>query len=196
VSLGTIRKPVPLSRYVVFFSVVAVGCSVDLATKSWMFEHLGMPDKRAVRWIWPNVLGFETMLNEGALFGMGQGNVVVFIILSIAATIGIFYWLFCAGAARDWLLTVALGCITGGIFGNLYDRLGLHGLEWRAGHPLHSPGDPVYAVRDWIKVMIGRFPWPNFNIADSLLVFGAILLVWHAFWANPQRQGRPVKEAN
>ena len=46
---------------------------------------------------------------------------------------------------------------------------------------MHTPGDPVYAVRDWIHVMIGTWPWPTFNIADSLLVCGAILLVWHAF---------------
>jgi len=197
-SSGAIRKPVPISRYIVFFSIVAIGCSVDLATKSWMFspENLGMPHERPVRWAWPNVLGFETMLNEGALFGMGQGKVMVFITLSIIAAIGILCWLFYAGAARDWLLTAALGCITAGIFGNLYDRFGLHGLKWEFGHPAHTPGDPVYAVRDWIKLMIGKFPWPNFNIADALLVCGAVLLIWHAFRANPQAQEQPAKEAN
>ena len=29
--------------------------------------------------------------------------------------------------------------------------------------------------------MIGRWPWPTFNLADSSLVCGAALLVWHAF---------------
>jgi signal peptidase II len=36
-------------------------------------------------------------------------------------------------------------------------------------------------VRDWILVQwSNQWRWPNFNIADSLLVVGAIALVWHA----------------
>jgi len=35
-------------------------------------------------------------------------------------------------------------------------------------------------VRDWILVMIGPYPWPNFNLADAMLVCGAALLAWHA----------------
>ena len=44
--------------------------------------------------------------------------------LSVAAAVGILWWLFWAGAARQWLLTVALGGVTAGMLGNLYDRLG------------------------------------------------------------------------
>lgn len=164
----------------VFFGLAVVGCLVDLATKSWIFGWLGMPGEKPIQWIWPGVLGFETSLNEGALFGLGQGMVVVFAILSVLAAIGVLYWLFIAGAARDLLLTVALGLVTAGIFGNLYDRLGFPGLHWNYANALHQVADPVYAVRDWILVLIGRFHWPNFNIADSLLVSGAFLLVWHA----------------
>jgi signal peptidase II len=55
-------------------------------------------------------------------------------------------------------------------------------------------GDPVHAVRDWILVMIGSFHWPNFNLADSMLVCGAILLVWHAFrdeaGKQPDKKGK------
>ena len=29
--------------------------------------------------------------------------------------------------------------------------------------------------------MIGHWPWPNYNLADSSLVCGAGLLIWHAF---------------
>jgi len=48
-------------------------------------------------------------------------------------------------------------------------------------HPTARGRRAVHAVRDWILVMIGNWPWPNFNIADSLLVCGAGLLLWHAF---------------
>ena len=183
-------RAVPANRYLVFFLIAIVGCLADLATKRLMFDWRAMPGQNPVAWIIPNVVGFKTNLNEGALFGIGQGMVVVFAVLSVAAACGILVWLFYGGAARDWLLNIALGCVTAGIFGNLYDRLGLHGLKWPLGHPLHQPGDPVFAVRDWIHVMIGTWPWPTFNIADSLLVCGAAMLLYHAFFWR-QRETQP-----
>jgi len=197
-SKTTVAAAVPANRYAIFFFIAIVGCVSDLVTKSWIFNRLGGPGESPTWWLWEGVFGLQTILNEGALFGMGQGWVVLFAALSIVVVPVLLYWLFVAGAARDLLLTVALGLVTAGILGNLYDRLGLPGLKWR--HPwivdgLHEVGDPVYAVRDWILVMIGTFHWPNFNIADSLLVCGAILLVWHAFChgANkrPAANGEP-----
>jgi signal peptidase II len=187
-----ILTPLHPNRYLLFFSIASVGCAVDLATKHSIFARLGMPSPDNIRWIIPDVFGFQTSLNEGALFGMGQGWVVLFALLSVAAAIAIFLWLFWAGAARDRLLTVALACVTAGIFGNLYDRLGLHGLRWDGLHPGHAIGEPVYAVRDWILVMIGSRPWPTFNVADSLLVCGAAMLVWHAFYSGKQGQKTPL----
>ena len=181
-------KAVPPSRYAVFFSIAIVGCLGDLATKWWMFRRLGMPGQNPTWWVWDDVFGFQTSLNEGALFGMGQGWVVLFAGLSIVAAVGIFLWLFRAGAARDLLLTVALGLITAGILGNLYDRLGIPGLRWNFANELHQVGDPVYAVRDWILVMIIKWPWPTFNIADSMLVCGAVLMVWHVLKHNPNEE--------
>jgi signal peptidase II len=166
---------VPRTRHAVFFSIAIFGCLLDLATKT-------------TEWLWDDVFGFQTSLNEGGLFGLGQGWAVPFAVLSILAVPAILYWLFPAGAARDRLLTVALGLVTAGILGNLYDRLGLPGLAWNYANPLHDVGDPVYAVRDWIRMQIGSYHWPNYNLADSMLVCGAILLVWHAFRSEPEPQ--------
>ena len=176
-------RAVPVSRYIAFFSIAFAGCAADLATKAWIFGRLGFPNGR-VWWIAEDIFGFQTSLNMGALFGMGQGFSAGFAILSVIAGLGILAWLFLGGAARSWLMTVALGCISAGILGNLYDRLGLSGLTWPYTDPkgLFQAGDPVYAVRDWILVMIGKWPWPTFNIADSLLVCGAGALILHAFW--------------
>ena len=176
------KEAVPLSRYIVFFSLTAAGCAADLATKTWMFAQLGMPDpRREPSWIWKDLFGLQTSLNEGALFGVGEGLWPLFAALSMGAAVAIFVWLFAAGAARDWLLTIALACVTAGIFGNLYDRLGLPGLIWTDNYRGHLPGQSVHAVRDFLLVMIGRWPWPTFNLADSSLVCGAGLLLCHAF---------------
>ena len=192
-------KAVPTSRSLVFAAIALVGCLADLATKSWIFGRLGPPPIHRpgpILWVAGHFFGFQTNLNEGALFGMGQGFVPVFAGLSVLALTGILFWLFYFGAARQWLLCVALGCVSAGILGNLYDRLGLPSLKWGMGHPLHSPGEPVHAVRDWILVMIGKWPWPTFNIADSLLVCGAALLVWHAFCTPPELNPSTVAETH
>lgn len=166
---------VPWHRYAVYFSIAVVGCLVDLLTKAWVFEWRGVPRAGNVWWLVKGYVGIETSLNEGALFGMGAGYGLVFAGLSVVAAVGILYWLFIAGAAHDLWLTIALGAVSGGIFGNLYDRLGL----WN-----HPDGNWHGEVRDWILLCYGQHTWPNFNIADSLLVCGAAMLVCHAFFAK------------
>jgi signal peptidase II len=61
--------------------------------------------------------------------------------------------------------------VSGGALGNCYDRLGLHGE--------HFPGDhePALAVRDFLRFRFGTYDYPIFNIADSFLVAGAIMLM-------------------
>jgi signal peptidase II len=188
-------KAILSSRFVLFWGLAAGGCAIDLATKRWIFDRLGMPGAKPTEWLWDNVFGLTTSLNEGALFGIGQGQVTLFALLSVVALVGILYWLFVSGAAEDWLLTFALGLVTAGIFGNLYDRLGLPGLKW--DFPLARRGDSVKAVRDWLHFQIqGLIDWPIFNIADSLLVCGAGLLIWHAFTAELKaRSGRVAETA-
>lgn len=166
----------PTNRLFLFAIPAAVGCAADLLTKAWMFSW---PELRAggTYWFWTGHVGLQLSWNEGALFGMGQGKVWLFAALSVAAAIAIPVWLFRFGGARDAWLTAALGCVMAGVLGNLYDRLGLHGEEWPAGP---RAGTQIYAVRDWILWQIDdRWRWPNFNIADSLLVVGAGAIFLH-----------------
>ena len=177
--VATNSGAVPRSRFIVFIVLAAVGCSVDLLTKAWCFSS---PRLRSgeVAWLWQDHVGIQLSRNLGALFGMGQGKFAYFAMLSIAAAIAIPVWLFWFRAARDAWLTWALGCVMGGVLGNLYDRLGLSGDSWYgAGNT--SP-QAVHAVRDWILWQVNdNWRWPNFNIADSLLVVGVAILLLHAF---------------
>ncbi|MGE0757365.1 MAG: signal peptidase II [Pirellulaceae bacterium] len=167
-------RTVPLSRYLVFVCLTVLGCGLDLWTKAAVFAWRGLPRPNHEWWLWEPYVGIETAINTGALFGFGSGWGRLFAVLSLAAAVAIPVWMFVFGAARSRWLTVALGCITAGILGNLYDRLGL----WI------EPGMPVEwhsGVRDWILFRYGQFTWPNFNIADSLLVCGAAMLVVQAY---------------
>jgi len=175
----------PKSRFVWFCSLAVLGCTVDLVTKHFVFNHNQL-FRGNEWWLWQGHIGIQKSLNEGALFGMGQGKVWFFALFSLAALVAIPVWLFRFRAAHDRCLNTALGCVTGGILGNLYDRVGLAGLEWGDFIPSRA-GEPVYAVRDWILLQWDEhWVWPNFNIADMLLVGGAAMLMVQAFFAPPQ----------
>lgn len=169
--------------------VAAVSCGLDLATKHWMFRE---PQLLAgeVLWVWPEYAGFQLSLNEGALFGMGQGQVPMFVVFSLIALAAIPTWLFATRTARDLRLTLIMGLILGGILGNLYDRLGWHGLQWeqfrfdRSG-PVHAVRDFVLLAWEWSPDPRARRVWPNFNVADSLLVCGSAALFLMS-WISPE----------
>ena len=166
-------------RWLSFMVVAATGTAIDLWTKQWVFSWRGLPGQMPPYWLIEPYVGIETAVNPGALFGLGAGWGSLFATLSVFAAAAIFMWLYKFRAIESWWLVIALGCILGGILGNLYDRLGL----WDP-----PPEMPIWSsgVRDWILLQYSAaYVWPNFNIADSLLVCGASMLAIHSFWLTP-----------
>ena len=104
--------------------------------------------------------------NTGSAFGMfrGLGN-HFFIVISIAAVVGVSVMLI-----RDARNRLAFALILGGAAGNVTDRI-VRG-----------------AVVDFLEVYIWKFPWPAFNVADSALTVGIILLMITAV-VDSRRQG-------
>jgi len=165
------------------------GALLDLWSKHTVFQWRGIPRPDHEWWIIESYFGIETATNPGALFGIGAGGSMFFAGMSIVAALGILLWLFLGKAARDWWLTIALACVTAGILGNLYDRLGygmteaLHDQYVAAGYSPEQIETERTSVRDWILLRwkTKQNTWPNFNIADMLLVGGAGTLVWRSF---------------
>ena len=171
------------SGWLLFVGIAAVAASADLISKHLVFARLGMPRQQAAIEIVPGILSLETNLNEGALFGLGQGMGVLFAAISVLAILGILAMVARPGTRANLSLLAALGLITGGIVGNLFDRLGLPGMVWH--EPASRAGSPVVAVRDWIHFQLpGWIDWPVFNLADSWLVIGAALLLWISLWTS------------
>jgi signal peptidase II len=100
--------------------------------------------------------------NTGAAFGFlssaGGWQNFFFIIVALAASIFIL-WMYRRLGTQDRLLATALMLVLGGALGNLIDRL-IHGY-----------------VIDFIDVYYGTWHWPAFNVADSAISIGAVLLV-------------------
>ncbi|MDO5554617.1 MAG: signal peptidase II [Planctomycetia bacterium] len=187
-------------RLTLFSLVAAAGCALDLATKQWIFSELGEPGRQGVWWLIPDLFGFQTSLNQGALFGMGQGQIAFFVATSVLALLGIVVWIV-LDRRRSLFLALLLALITAGILGNLWDRLALHEMTWNVFHvlsgqcPPEMAGQPIHAVRDWILVMLGTYPWPNFNLADSMLVVGAIVMAIYAFCLDDENAGKQASQA-
>lgn len=170
---------IPISRYIVFLLISTGALAWDLYSKSVVFESYGYPYRQSeswLVWLWgKDVFRLMTSFNHGALWGMGQGLSPLFALLSIVAGVAVVYWLFVARGAKSWWLTVALAFVLAGTLGNLYDRLGLHGLT-------NDKGQIEYAVRDFLYFEI--INWPIFNFADTFLVTGAIMLLIQSFQAE------------
>ncbi len=115
--------------------------------------------------------GFNLTLmhNTGAAFSFlsqaGGWQRWFFIGLASVISIAIVIWMYGVSSNRRWLL-VALAFVLGGALGNLWDRVTLG-----------------YVV-DFIEVYYKDMYWPAFNVADSAITIGAIMLVIDAFWFN------------
>ena len=90
-----------------------------------------------------------------------------FVTISLSASVFLVFWLRKLGPQQR-LLALALSLVLGGAVGNLIDRLVL-------GH-----------VIDFIQVYYRNFYWPAFNVADSAITVGAVLLVWDALFVRPK----------
>ncbi len=190
----------PVNRYALFFLPLLIGVAADLISKSYVFGKYFDPVRAAenlpqfvgVWWI-PEVFGIQTSTNPGALFGIGKGYSSFFAAFSVVALVGIVLWLFPWKAAWDRWLTFSLGLISGGIIGNFYDRVG-----W--GYQPGYPEEIRTNVRDWLLFRLEGVPffdpWPNFNIADSILVAGAIMLFLHAIFLAPPAAEKTIEKTD
>ncbi|GBC87478.1 Lipoprotein signal peptidase [bacterium HR12] len=155
----------PLRLAALLYAVAAGAYALDRATKLWAEHALaGRPPLRLI----PGVLHLTYTTNSGGAFGIGRSApwlfagatvVVVGIIVAISTRL------------PRTIVAVALGLVLGGALGNLTDRaLGGPGLGGR--------------VTDFIDLRV----WPVFNLADSAIVIGAILLA--ASSLRPERAQR------
>jgi signal peptidase II len=110
----------------------------------------------------PGLLNWTLAFNPGAAFSFLAGEDGwqrwLFTALAIGVSALLAFWL-SRTPRRDWRNAVPLALIIGGAIGNLIDRM-------RFGH-----------VTDFIQVYWQDWSFPAFNIADSAISIGAVMLV-------------------
>lgn len=120
--------------------------------------------------------------NRGAAFGILQEQRTFFIIITLVIVSGVIWYIqMMRKTAKPWLL-VGLGLVLGGAIGNFLDRA-RHG-----------------EVVDFLSFTFGSYPFPIFNIADSAIVCGVILILLDTLLSAKDEKKRPQngedKESN
>jgi signal peptidase II len=153
-------------------TIAAAVVVVDQATKTWALHH-AVGGRHVVGPLW-----LALTYNSGAAFSLGRGVTPVV----VAVVVVLVVWLLATSRQASRAATVprlvGLGLLLGGAIGNLVDRVFRH----------HGG-----AVIDFIDaVRIGtRSWWPVFNVADSAIVVGVIVLLATYLFGSGRSAGRP-----
>ena len=144
-----------------YLGLSAIVIALDLLTKYWVQSVLTDGEQRTVTSFF-NLVLFH---NEGAAFSFlanaGGWQRIFFSSISVIASTVIIYLL--RKHSNQKLFCLGLALILGGALGNLYDRLTLG-----------------YVV-DFLYFHYHQYYWPDFNVADSAISCGVVLLLWDSF---------------
>ena len=138
--------------------LIAVATSVvviDQLTKVLLVSAIGLGRSLFRVEIVHGWLSLEYTENRGAAFGLLSGLAPILAAVSIAIVAALLLHYMRQTQPPLWQ-TMAIGAIAGGALGNLVDRV-------RLGH-----------VVDFVSVG----PWPNFNVADSAITVGLLVMFW------------------
>ena len=155
IRLSNLPNPNALPWLAVSFLVIAV----DQITKA-VVRHALIP--YMPHQVIPHVLNWTLAFNRGAAFSFladsSGWQTWLFGGLAVVVCVGLAVWL-ARTPRRDWRTALPVALIIGGALGNLIDRL-IHG-----------------QVTDFIQVYWRAWSFPAFNVADSAISIGAVMLV-------------------
>ncbi len=144
--------------------------AADRVTKWMVTRRIELGDHVVVV---PHIFAISHVENMGAAFSLfnDSGSPArvrwMLLVFSLVAAVAVLVVLLKLGRKLS-ATSVALALILGGALGNAYDRM-------RFGY-----------VIDFLEVHIVHYHWPDFNVADSAIVVGGILLLLDALFSREQ----------
>ncbi len=142
---------------------------VDQASKAWIIDNVPLNGSLDVIPQLQDWFVLTHITNSGAAFGMFPQLSLVFTFVALGVSLVIVYY-HRSLPPGQWLVRLSLGLQLGGAIGNLIDRL------------------HYGAVIDMFYV---RF-WPVFNVADSAIVTGVCLLMFHLLRSDQQERQKTI----
>ena len=152
----------------IYYAIALVIIAADQFTKWLVLQNMEIGERIPV---FEPYLAWLSHRNRGAAWGMLEGQMWLFAIITIAVIIGILYY-FHKHAKGQPLFQLSLMVILGGAIGNFIDRM-LYG-----------------EVVDFIDVLIPliNYDFPIFNIADAALTIGVILMIIFVIYDEKQEK--------
>ncbi len=155
-----VRSPRPRKLLALLFGVAAVLLAADVFTK---IAAVAALENQPPMKLFGGAVYLVLVRNPGAAFSLATGLTWLLALLAIAV-VGVIVWLAPKLRSTGW--AIGLGLVLGGACGNLGDRL------FRAPGPLRGH------VVDFVSLFApDGSVWPVFNVADSSIVCGGILVV-------------------
>ncbi|MEN0138494.1 MAG: signal peptidase II [Rhodococcus sp. (in: high G+C Gram-positive bacteria)] len=148
-------RPAKHQRRLLLFAIAGTILATDLLTK--ILAVANIEPGRPV-WLIGDVVSLRLVRNPGAAFSMATGMTWLLTLVAVGVVIGVVR---IGRTLRSPWWALGLGLVLGGALGNLVDRF------------FRAPGVMQGHVVDFVSVGW----WPVFNVADSAIVCGAILLV-------------------
>ncbi|MCH2547093.1 MAG: signal peptidase II [Alphaproteobacteria bacterium] len=156
-------------HFILGMAVALIALVLDQISKLWLVDHMELAKIENGIEILP-FFKLVMVWNYGVSFGMFSAvgdDSRRWLLIAVAAVITaiMFVWLW---KSHTKLLSLALGLVIGGAIGNVFDRL-----RWGA-------------VADFFYLHYDEWYWPAFNIADSAIFIGVVLLCWDSI-VNPEK---------
>lgn len=164
--------------------VAAVSAVVDQASKAWIVANLRETSRIELIPGWLNLVYSR---NPGGLFGYFADltqpwRTLLLLLVPIGAVVLVVHYLV-RGDDLDRAARAALSLVLGGAIGNLIDRL------FRGAVVDFIDAQASGALGRWLIDKTGTAHWHTFNVADTCIVCGALLLLVSAFRPRPRSAG-------
>ncbi|MBN1939389.1 MAG: signal peptidase II [Candidatus Aminicenantes bacterium] len=157
-----------MKRFAPYAALAGLVIVLDQVSKALIVAHV--PFYGSVRLI-PGFLKLTHIHNKGAILGLFNSSEyswapALLLVLNAAALALVLYY-FSKTTDEERAARFGLALIVGGALGNVIDRI--------------ARGFVV----DFIEMSAGSFHWPTYNIADSCITIGAVVLVWSVIFRRP-----------
>ena len=143
--------------------LTAVVVVADQAVKAWMVHHFAPFERVQLLPVLDIVLTYNTGAAFSFLSQASGWQRWLFVLLALGVSLALIVWMRRLQARVHGLLAAGLALIVGGALGNMIDRL------------------TIGRVVDFIHVHAGRAYFPAFNVADSAITVGAVVLLIDAW---------------
>jgi signal peptidase II len=151
---------------VFYYIIAAIIILIDQVTKWLIVKNMQLGENITVI---ENFLYITSHRNRGAAWGILQGQMWFFYIITTIVIVGMIYYIQ-KYTKENKVMGIALGLMLGGAIGNFIDRL------FRK------------EVVDFINTYIFSYDFPIFNVADSALCVGVVLLFIHMLFFEGKQE--------